>query len=119
VEATSVVRHPNGEVRWWTFGGGIANALLADHLRAQADSRSDNLSIKLPATSSLDSVLEWISAIAAEDVRPVPNPVAIQSMKFTECLSPELAAEVFCARFNDIEAVKRIAREPRKIVVEQ
>ena len=37
-DATSIVRHPNGEVRWWTFGGGIANALLADHLRPQGRS---------------------------------------------------------------------------------
>lgn len=118
-EATSIVRHPNGDVRWWTFGGGIANTLLADHLRGQVDGRSDNLSIKFPATSTLDSVLEWISSIVAEDVLPVPNPAAIGNMKFTECLSPELAAEVFCARFNDIEAVKKIVREPKKVVMEQ
>jgi ATP-dependent Lhr-like helicase len=118
-EATSIVRHPNGEVRWWTFGGGVANALLADHLQAKVDARSDNLSIKFRATSTMDSVLGWISAIVAVDLRPVPNLTAIQNMKFTECLSPELAAEVFCARFNDIEAVKKIVAEPRKVVVEQ
>jgi ATP-dependent Lhr-like helicase len=119
LEATSIVRHPNGEVRWWTFGGGVANALLADHLRARVDGRSDNLSIKFPATSAIDSVLEWISSIVADDLRPISNPAAIQNMKFTECLSPELAAEVFCARFNDIEAVKKILGEPRKVIVEQ
>jgi len=118
-EATSIVRHPNGEVRWWTFGGGIANALLADQLRPQIDVRSDNLAIKFPATTALDPVIEWISAIVTDDVRPVPNATAIQNMKFTECLSPELAAEVFCARFNDLEAVKKLLREPRKVVVEQ
>ncbi len=118
-EATSIVRHPSGEVRWWTFGGGIANALLAEQLRTQIDVRSDNLAIKFPATTALDPVIEWISAIVVEDVRPVPNATTIQSMKFTECLSPELAAEVFCARFNDMEGVKKIVEEPRKIVVEQ
>ena len=113
------MRHPNGDVRWWTFGGGIANALLADHLRPQVDTKADNLSIKFPATSSLDAVLEWISGILANDVRPVVNPTAIENMKFTECLSPELAAEVYCSRFNDIEAVKKIMGEPKKVVVEQ
>jgi ATP-dependent helicase Lhr and Lhr-like helicase len=116
---TSIVRHLNGEVRWWTFGGGIANALLADHLRARIDAGADNLSIRFPATSALDSVVELISAIVVEDVRPVPNAAAIENMKYTECLSPELAAEVFCARFNDAEAMKKIVREPRKVVVEQ
>jgi ATP-dependent helicase Lhr and Lhr-like helicase len=119
-EATSIVRHPNGDVRWWTFGGGIANALLADHLRPhQFDTKADNLSIKFPATSSLDSVLELISGILAGDVRPVVNPTAIENMKFTECLSPELAAEVYCSRFNDAEAVKKIVMEPRRVVVGQ
>lgn len=118
LEATSIVRHPNGDIRWWTFGGGIANTLLADKLRSQIDGRSDNLSIKFPATSALDSVLGWISSIVPDDVRPVPNPAAIGNMKFTECLSPELAAEVFCARFNDAEAVRKIVKEPRKVVVE-
>jgi ATP-dependent Lhr-like helicase len=117
-EATNIVRHPNGEVRWWTFGGGIANALLADQLRPQVDAKADNLSIKFPATSALDSVLEWISGILADEVRPVPDPVAIDNMKFTECLSPELAAEVYCFRFNDIEAVRKIVIEPRKVAVE-
>jgi hypothetical protein len=113
------VRHPNGDVRWWTFGGGIANTLLADHLRTQVDAKADNLSIKFPATSTLDSVWEWISGILADEVRPVPNPTAIENLKFAECLSPAHAAEVYCSRFGDAEAVKKIVDEPRKVVVEQ
>jgi ATP-dependent Lhr-like helicase len=118
-EATSIVRHPNGEVRWWTFGGGIANALLADYLQPQIDGRPDNFCIKFPATSALDMIEQRIGAIVIEDVRPVPNSAAIENMKFTECLSPVLAAEVFCARFNDIEAVRKILAEPKKVIVEQ
>src|SRR5262249_7993499 len=75
-EATSIVRHPNGEVRWWTFGGGIANALLADYLRTHIDTRGDNLAIRFPATSALDSVVELVSGIVVEDVHPVPNATA-------------------------------------------
>jgi hypothetical protein len=59
-----------------------------------------------------------ISAIVVENIRPVPNSVAIENMKFTECLSPELAAEVYCSRFNDTEAVKKIVGEARTVVVE-
>jgi ATP-dependent helicase Lhr and Lhr-like helicase len=29
-DATSLVQQPNGQIRWWTFAGGIANTLLAD-----------------------------------------------------------------------------------------
>ena len=117
-EATCIVRQLNGDIHWWTFGGRIANALLADHLRTQVDTKADNLSIKFPTTSTLDSVSKWISGILPDDVRPVVDPSAIENMKFTECLSPERAAEVFCSRFNDIEAVKKIMAEPIKIVVE-
>lgn len=46
------------------------------------------------------------------------NPTAIENMKFTECLSPELAAEVYCSRFNDIEAVRKIVGETKKVLVE-
>jgi hypothetical protein len=93
--------------------------LLADHLRAQVNVRGDNLAIKFQAISALDPVVELISAVVVEDVHPVPNAAAIENMKFTECLSPELAAEVFCARFNDAEAVKTIVWEPRRVVVDQ
>jgi ATP-dependent Lhr-like helicase len=117
-DATSIVRNSNGEIRWWTFGGGIANALLADYLRVRTVAVADNLAIKFPDASSLDTVAELISAISLEEVRPVPNANAIDNMKFTECLSPELAAEVFCARFNDAEAIRKIVVEPKRVVVE-
>ncbi len=117
-EATSIVRHANGEVRWWTFGGGIANALLADSLRPQIEGKPDNFGIRFPATVALDAVEKRIVAIVASDVRPVPNATAIENMKFTECLPPELAAEVYCSRFDDAEAVRKVVGEPRRVVVE-
>ena len=117
-EATSIVRHPNGEVRWWTFGGGVANALLAEYLRPLIDGKPDNFCIKFPATSALDMIEQRIGAIVMEDVRPVPNAATIEKMKFTECLSPNLAAEVFCARFNDMEAVRKILAQPKRVVVD-
>jgi ATP-dependent Lhr-like helicase len=116
--ATSIVRHTNGEVRWWTFGGGVGNTLLADYLRRQTDARGENLSVRFPATSSLDSVAEAIAGVVVEEVRPVPNEAAMEHLKFTECLSAELAADVFCARFNDAEAVRRVLSEPRRAIIE-
>ncbi len=44
---------------------------------------------------------------------------AVAGLKFSECLPEDLAAEVFCARFNDAEAVSKILGEPRRAVVEQ
>jgi ATP-dependent helicase Lhr and Lhr-like helicase len=118
-DATSIVRRPNGEVRWWTFGGGIANTLLTDHLRHKAEVRVDNLSIRFTTSMKLNEVEELIGALLAERIEPVPAEDAIEGMKFSECLPPHIAAEVFCARFNDAEAVRKIVREPRRVVVEQ
>jgi hypothetical protein len=99
--------------------GGVANTMLAGYFRRQTDVIGENLSVRFPEAPSLDSVAGVISGVAVEEVRPVPNESAIENLKFTECLSPDLAAEVFCARFNDTEAVKQIVGEPRKVIVVQ
>jgi ATP-dependent Lhr-like helicase len=117
--ATSIVRHPNGEVRWWTFGGGVANTLLADHLRPKAEVRVDNLSIRFTTTVKLNEVEELIGTLLADRIEPVPAEDAIEGMKFSECLPPHIAAEVFCARFNDGEAVGNILGEQRKMIAGQ
>ena len=117
-DATSLVRHTNGEVRWWTFGGGVANTLLAGHLRPKAEVRVDNLSLRFTTSLKLNEVEELIAAISAERIEPVPSDDAIEGMKFSECLPKHIATEVFCARFNDAEAVKKIVGEARQVVVE-
>lgn len=93
--ATSVVRHANGEVRWWTFGGGVVNALLADALRPEVEARGDNFCVRFPAASGLEEVERRIAGVRAEDVRPVPNDDAMEQLKFSECLPRHLAAEVY------------------------
>jgi ATP-dependent Lhr-like helicase len=115
---TSLVWHPSGEVRWWTFGGGVANTLLADHLRPKAEVRVDNLSLRFPASVKLNEVEALVETLSAGQIDPIPAEDAMNGMKFSECLPPHLAAEVFCARFNDAEAVRRIVGEPRRVVVE-
>lgn len=117
-DATSIVRHPSGEVRWWTFGGGVANTLLADHLRPKAEVRVDNLSLRFTASMKLNEIEELIVALSADRIEPLPAEDAIEGMKFSECLPPHVAAEVFCARFNDAEAVRTILAEPRRVVID-
>jgi ATP-dependent Lhr-like helicase len=117
-DATSIVRHPSGEVRWWTFGGGVANTLLADHLRPKAEVRVDNLSIRFTTSMKLNEVEELIGALTADRIKPIPAEDAIEGLKFSECLPPHVAAEVFCARFKDAEAVRNILGEPKRVVVE-
>ena len=117
-ETTSVVRHPSGEIHWWTFGGGAVNALLKEHLRAPTGIRSDNLAIRFPATCTLEDIEEQLSGLSAEAVVPVPNVDAIENLKFGECLPPSIAAEVFCARFNAPEAIQNVLHERRRVIRE-
>ena len=116
-EATSLVQQSNGQVRWWTFAGGIANALLADALKSHCDVKGDNLCLSFPTASSLETVSEYINGIQPDDVRPIPNAVAMENLKFSECLSPEIAAEVFTSRFDDRVGVVQALQEQRRVVV--
>ncbi len=118
VGGTSIVQQASGAVRWWTFGGGVANRLLADHLRPETEIRVDNLSIRFTSSIKLSQIEGLIEGLSAKRIEPVPDEDAIESMKFSECLPPQIAAEVFCARFNDAEAVGRILAEPRRVVAE-
>lgn len=115
---TSLVRHPNGEVRWWTFGGGVANRLLADHLRPKGEVRTDNLSLRFPTSLPINEVEVLIGLLKGARIEPVPAEDAIAGLKFSECLPHDMAAEVFCARFNDAEGVRNILDEPKQVVFE-
>lgn len=113
---TSVVRQPNGQVRWWTFAGGVANALLATTLKTQCHVKSDNLSLQFPSGSTFDVIVEHLDSLQPETVRPIPHPDALENLKFSECLPSEIAAEVFVARFDDHTAVVQALAEKRRIV---
>ena len=79
----------------------------------------DNLAIRFRRVSSVEELSEALSSIAPDAVKPVPNPEAIDNLKFSESLAPQLAAEVFSARFDDPNAVKHILHERKRFVVEQ
>ena len=117
-EATSLVRTSNGQIRWWTFAGGVANALLAGSLKDKCDVKSDNFSLSFPVAATIEEINNHIEGILAEAVTPVPSSEAIANLKFIECLSPALIAEVFSSRFNDPIGVAQALSEQRKLVTE-
>jgi len=118
VDATSLVQEHHGKVRWWTFAGGLANTLLADALKYGCDVKSDNLSISFPVAMSLEKVNEYISDLQADEVRPTSNIDAMENLKFSECLSPSIAAEVFVSRFDDRAGVTQALAEPHQLVTD-
>jgi ATP-dependent Lhr-like helicase len=118
LDKTTLLQMPSGEVRWWTFGGGVANTLLSHHLVPGQNAKVDNLCLRLPASMKLVDVEAMIDTRLTDEIRPTPDEGAIENLKFSECLPGHVAGEVFSARFNDPEAIATIRKEPKRVVVE-
>jgi ATP-dependent Lhr-like helicase len=118
LDSTSLVQHPSGEVHWWTFGGGVANTLLSQHLVPGQNAKADNLSIRFPTSLKLADAEALVGARLTEEIRHTPDEAAIENLKFSECLPRQIAGEVFVARFNEPEALATIRKEPRRVVIE-
>lgn len=104
-DSTALVQHPSGDVEWWTFAGGLANTLLADHLVPDQGAKADNLAIRFPHSLKLGDIESVIRSRLAEEIKPVPDEDSLENLKFSECLPRQVADEVFCARFDDPEAI--------------
>ena len=118
-DSTALIQESNGEIRWWTFAGGIANHLLGDALKRNFGSDGGNLSIRFPSTTTLEEITEAIDQIEPNDLEAAPGVEAIENLKFSECLPPEIAALVFTSRFSDKRAVEKVFQEPRRVVSQQ
>jgi ATP-dependent Lhr-like helicase len=117
LDRTTLAQHPSGEVHWWTFGGGVANTLLLQHLVPGQSGKADNLCLRFPTSMRLADVETLIGTRLNEEIRPTPDEAAIENLKFSECLPCHVVAEVFSARFNDPEAITTIRKEPKRVVV--
>jgi len=115
-DSTTLVEQSSGEVQWWTFAGGLANALVFEHLGCGTKTKGANLCIRFPPTLKLADVETLIASRIQEETIPVPSEEAISNLKFGECLPPSIANEVFAARYNAPEAVAHLRREPMRIV---
>jgi ATP-dependent helicase Lhr and Lhr-like helicase len=118
LDSTCLVQHPSGEVHWWTFGGGVANTLLSQHLVPGQNAKVDNLCVRFPTSFRLNDVESLVGCRLAEEIRPNPDEAAIDNLKFSECLPRQVAGEVFVARFNEPEALATIRKEPMRVVIE-
>jgi hypothetical protein len=63
-------------------------------------------------------VRRHLGTLSAHDVPAVPDPRAIENLKFSEALPPALADQVYLARFSDERAVYSILAEPLRVVSE-
>jgi hypothetical protein len=112
------VRDSKGEVRWWTFAGGIANTLLSQHLKRYGESVADNVSIKLDGALPVEAIQDDLRSLTPDQIEHIPDAKTIENLKFSEALPRALAEEVFCSRFNDEEAIRIVLAEAMRIVYE-
>ena len=105
-DSTALVRGSDGEVRWWTFAGGVANTILAHQLKRWGETKADNVSISIEgeAAHRRGRTPIWL-ALAPQEIFPRPDPRAIANLKFSEALPRPLADGAFCARFKDDEGI--------------
>jgi ATP-dependent Lhr-like helicase len=117
-DSTALVRGTDGEVRWWTFAGGVANTILAQQLKRWGEAKADNLSITIEGEPPIDELNADLGSLATQQILPEPDHRAIENLKFSEALPRSLADRVFCARFNDEEAIRGILAESVRLVSE-
>ena len=119
----SVVTEDDGRVRWWTFAGAGANAVLTAALDAVAPDLLDqgtfgNLNIALRSDATAVAVGSAVRRARAEfgsDLVGVTPPVseqALAKLKFAELLPPHQALGTLSARSTDRRGAALVAGRP-------
>ena len=110
---TALVRDADGDVRFWTFAGMRANAMLRERLGALADDgRADNLAIPLRAGVGFAELQAWREEAAHGDLVAPVDDEAMKQLKFSECLPRPIAVRILGGRLGDVEAARVCLAEP-------
>ena len=110
-----LVSDGEGNVRIWTFAGGLANAALAQSMPGTS-ARADDFSIVV-RTSDTAIVAEALTKLDAGSVRPVISQDAVEGLKFSACLPGVLATEVIQCRLLDREGIKNIISRGKRYII--
>ncbi len=120
---THLVRETPSRTRWWTFAGLLANATLADHLRAEgvAVGSCDDLGLALgvtPGGKTFTEALEGLRRRSDERLRPLETPSeAIETLKFHFCVPSPLLRRCLVERRADPRAAREAVEAPTTTVV--
>lgn len=122
-DRTVVLRDADG-LRWWTWAGSRANAVLHAALKVvapqllDAEGTFDNEHIILGEDAGADELYEALAAAVVrfgEDfagVQPEVNRRAVEGLKFADLLPPRLAEVTLAARLADRESAVVTAQRP-------
>jgi ATP-dependent Lhr-like helicase len=115
-----VVQHDKDQVRWWTWAGGRAGAVLAAALSRLAPGlvdkvdRFDNCYLRLSGDASVGALADTLASarrMFGDDlagVEPDVTEEALRQLKFAELLPPDLAHDTLAARASDHDAAKQV-----------
>ncbi len=103
----------NNQTRWWTFGGLLANSGLAGILRHTGIQvgQADNFAVRIEdnaAVARWDSIMESLREIPQQEVVTPIDLKALTQLKFSDCLSSELASKELESRLTDRPAIIEI-----------
>jgi ATP-dependent Lhr-like helicase len=111
-----------GKCTWWTFAGTRANAALASGI-SQVNFRcvSDNLALRFNdeiSVKEIEGILEQLRARDRETLVAAVDQDAIDGLKFSECLPPDLAKHVVMVRNHDAAAIENTLAQSVRVVSE-
>ena len=121
-ESTVVLSAGVNEAEWWTHGGIRVNATLAQQLmeRMNVGVRPDSFRLRIGSPVNLDDVeaaIESIRQQSVDEMNPAIDEAAVEGLKFSACLPPQMATEVLSRRLQDVAATSTILGQPVRFVV--
>lgn len=122
-EDSTVIAQEHVRLKWWTFAGARANAVLTSALGSVAPELLDewsysNLNISLRSDATAVAVMAALREARrrfGDDLgRVVPevNEQALKKLKFSELLPPQLALQTLSARGADCRAATIVGTRP-------
>ncbi|NUB25314.1 DEAD/DEAH box helicase [Azospirillum brasilense] len=119
VDGTSlpIVSDGRGRLRWWTFGGGRANAMLVSALAAAgvASRGHDDLTVQ---TDECDGLVIKAALASIDPLHSAINAPSdlVRELKFSQCLPPDMAMAVLSARLADQSGLAEVIARPVRLV---
>jgi len=107
----------NGQLRWWTYAGARANAVLAtalttvDPTLVDEVDRFDNRYLRLRGDASAAAVQSALRSAGSDfgHVLPSVSEQAVKQLKFAELLPPAMAMQTLAERGADSRGAARLA----------
>lgn len=115
---TTLVKDKTGAA-WWTFGGAMLNAALAQRLEKQlAQVTYDNFAVYVKNARIDGDVAPAVRSVLKEanDISPAVSEEVREDYKFGECVSEELLTGMIKSRFSSSDAWEPLRRRKLKVV---